>query len=99
MRYLVMLDIRVKSRKSSVLVGKFESGARVRRAALPSQRQRRERGAPTWRQLEPASSRSCSNDIERSRSGDPASRSHSNSLPESLRGIVFVLEEEVDSLV
>ena len=36
MRYLVMLGIRIKSRNRECIVCKFESGARVRRAALPS---------------------------------------------------------------
>ena len=98
MRYLVMLGIRGKSRNREYVVYKFESGARVRRAALPLHRQRRERGAPAWRQLESASSSSCSNDIERSRSGDSASRSHSNSFSESLRSRLCVPIEGVFSL-
>ena len=62
----------VKSRNRECVVYKFESGARVRRAALPSHWQRRERGAPAWRQLEPANSSSCCIVTERSRSGDLA---------------------------
>ena len=67
-------NVRYKDKvaKSRVYSYKFESGARVRRAALPSYGRRRECGAPARRQLERASSSSCSNDIERSRSGDPA---------------------------
>ena len=86
MRYLVMLGMRVKSQNRECVVYKFESGARVRRAALPSHWQRRERGALAWRQLELTSSSSWSNDIERSRSGDPVLvEVFSNSLSESLR--------------
>ena len=61
-----------KIAKSRVLGCKVESGARVRRAALSLHRQRRDCGAPAWRQLERASSSSCSIVTEHRRSGDPA---------------------------